>query len=181
MKSRFGSGRAIAAGVFILALWVLLFRSLAMHWSIGQQYSYGWGVPLLIAYIVVQRWKSRPVPGPASRSGYGVASLAALSFLPTWFLLQPNPDWRTLNWVYALEITGMTLGVVALLGGSAWVKHFAFPCLFVFSAVPWPRPLEIPFIESLSRFVTSVGVDALNVTGVSALQQGNVIEVQSGR
>lgn len=180
MKSSPGSGISVVLGVFILGLWVLLFRSLAAHWSIGQQYSYGWVVPLLIAYIVVQRWKSRPAPGPATRSGYWVAVLSALAFLPTWFVLQPNPDWRTLNWLFALEITGMTLGVVALLGGRPWTEHFAFPCLFVFAAIPWPRPLEIPFVEKLSRFVTEVGVVALNFSGVSAVPQGNVIEVQSG-
>jgi exosortase len=166
--------------VLLGGLWGLLYRTLATHWSVSREYSYGWVVPLLTGYLVVARWKWRPQPNGPERAGYWMAGVGTLAFLPTWLLLQPNPDWRVLDWIFAGEIVLITMGIIALVGGWAWVRHFAFPCSFVFTAVPCPRPWEIPLIDGLTRIVTEVSVGALNLTGVPALSQGNIIEVRTG-
>jgi exosortase len=166
--------------LLIGGLWILLYRNLAVHWSVTQQYQYGWVVPVLTIYALAARWKRRPSPSAALPIGYWLAGGAALLVFPTWLLLQPNPDWRMLSWLFAMEIVAITLSLVALLGGRAWVNHFLFPFVFVFTAVPWPRPLEIPFVDALTDVVTQIGVEALNITGVGAVLHGNVIELKSG-
>jgi len=167
-------------GVFLGGIWILLYWSLSVHWSATEQYRYGWMVPVLTAYVAMVRWKTRPVPSVGLRAGYWVAGGAALLFLPTWLLFQPNPDWRLLGWILTSEIVGITLGLVALIGGAAWVKHFVFPCLFIFTAVPLPRPWEIPVVTTLTGAMTQFSVEALNLAGRSAVAHGNIIEVRTG-
>ena len=180
MTRHHGNKTLVALAVFLVALWILLYRNLAMHWAISRQYSYGWIVPAVSAYLVAIRWRSRPPPGPPISAAYWIAGIAALLFFPTWFLLQPNPDWRSLDWLFAAETAAISVSMAALVGGRAWVRHFAFPCLFVFTAIPWPRPLEIPIVGGLAHFIAGISVDLLNFTGVTALQLGNVIEVPTG-
>jgi exosortase len=175
-----GNKTFVALAVFLVAIWILLYRNLAMHWAINRQYSYGWIVPAVSAYMFALRWRSRPPAGPPVSGAYWIAGFAALLFFPTWFLLQPNPDWRSLDWLFAAETAAITISMAALVGGRPWVRHFAFPCFFVFTAIPWPRPLEIPIVASLAQLIAGISVELLNFTGVTALQLGNVIEVPTG-
>src|SRR6266851_7126390 len=83
------------------ALWVLLVKHLAVHWSVNPQYSFGWLVPVLCAFMLYRRWATRPSVEPASRRlGIGetpisrcraspaawIAVAVALTFFPTWLV-----------------------------------------------------------------------------------------------
>jgi hypothetical protein len=74
--------------VLYAALWFVLARHLAVHWSADAQYSYGWLVPALCGYLYYTRWISRPpVSAPRHLIGLRVPmALAALALLPTWLL-----------------------------------------------------------------------------------------------
>ena len=60
------------------------------------------------------------------------------------------------------------------------MRHFAFPILFFFVAVPWPTNLEQFVIQGLMRIDALINVEILNAIGIPAVQLGNVIEVGSG-
>ena len=42
------------------ALWFFAVRQLRFDWTINPQYTYGWTVPFLSAYLFAERWKRRP-------------------------------------------------------------------------------------------------------------------------
>ncbi len=177
----FENGRKTALTTFVFGgIWFLLFRVLAAHWSVSPQYRYGWLVPILALYALAGRWKTRPPPSAKSPAGPWLAAIAALAFLPTWLLLQPNPDWRTLSWMLTAEVVSITAAAFMYAGGPAWAKHFAIPICLIFTAVPWPRPWEIPLIERLTHSVTRVSIELLNLAGVRSVQQGNMIELRTG-
>jgi len=161
-------------------IWGLLFRILALYWLTDTEYGYGWLGPVFGLYAGFRRWKTRPEPGAPLGLGYWLVAIAALAFLPTWLVVQPNPDWRMLSWILSAEVVAMTLGAVALAGGWTWMRHFAFPICLIFAAVPWPMPVEIRVVDGLMRGVTELTVAALNTAGVTALAHGNVIEVKTG-
>src|SRR4029079_19073210 len=106
--------------------------------------------------------------------------ISALILLPAWIVAQPNGDWRLVPWMLALSFTGGSLGMLGLLGGKPWVRHFAFPALFLLTAVPWPGFIETPLVQGLMRFVAEATVIVLNATGIPALQRGNLVEISSG-
>ncbi len=52
--------RLILALAAFGALWFILCRHLSSEWSLNEQYSYGWFMPLFCAYLFWLRWQDRP-------------------------------------------------------------------------------------------------------------------------
>jgi hypothetical protein len=141
------SARLALVLLFFGALWFILCRQLSGEWLVNEQYNYGWFVPFFALCLFWLRWQDRPTPEVRSqksevRSRRVVAVLIAI---PALFLLLPvrlfeiaNPEWRLLAWVHAASVVTLTLLLIWRTGGSAWLRHFAFPVAFIFVAVPWP-------------------------------------------
>src|SRR5947207_4087234 len=139
-------------------------------------------VPLLAFYLFWNRWLNRPAHAPPASTGFPIALIlfCATLFLLIRFLAEANPDWRLLSWGLAFVVVIISLLFVYLIGGRAWLRHFAFPFLFFLVAVPWPVRIEQVIIQDLMRAVTGLNVIFLQLAGVPALQHGNVIEVGAG-
>ena len=168
-------------GVFAL-VWIELISRLRFEWSINPQYGYGWVVPFLAAYSFWRRYENAPPPSPPERRIL-VGSLIILSaalLLPIRLIQEANPDWRLLSWAMALSAGVITACGIYLSAGKDWVRHFAFPILFFFVAVPWPTNLEQFAVQGLMRLDTFINVEILNTIGIPAVQLGNVIQVSTG-
>lgn len=181
VSSRLSFG-AIAALALIGLVWLAFVRQLQLEWSLNPQYSYGWSVPFIAAYLVWRRWSFRPAPAP---NDFGALALiltaaGAVVLFPVRFIAEANPDWRMLDWATAVITVGMTMSILFYRGGTPWLRHFAFPIFFLLVAVPWPVHFEQFVIQNLMRLVTSINVALLNIIGVPALQHGNLIELGSG-
>lgn len=163
-------------------LWALLLRLLSVHWSLNPQYSFGWLVPFLGVFLLVQAWRERPPPSAPlhPKAALGVSALAGGAIFPTWLLEQPNPDWRLIVWALGIEVILISLGAIYCAGGKAWLTHFAFPIGFILTAIPWPTGLELILIQNLMRAVAAGTVEILALLGIPALQHGNVIEIGAG-
>ncbi|MGI9087924.1 MAG: exosortase/archaeosortase family protein [Chthoniobacterales bacterium] len=170
--------RALVPG----ALWLWLFWRLHDEWTLNAQYNYGWGVPLLAAFLFVMRWPDRPEPRPSSRdrgSAWLGAGLLALIF-PIHLIEQANPDWRLLNWILAFAVVAYSLLALGEIGGRGWIKHFAFPVCFPLVAVPWLVQIENFVVQNLTHAVAFAAVEIVGWLGVGAYQLGNVIELRDG-
>jgi exosortase len=153
---------------------------LADHWRLNPQYQYGWFVPALAIYAAYERWQTRPAPGAPMRGSLYVASVLSVLLLPAWFFILPNTAWPLVHWIFVTQIAAITLAIIAASGGWRWVRHFAVPILFMFTAVPWPDQIESPVMHFLRQTATSVAVFGLDLLGVTALQHGSVLEVAGG-
>src|SRR5712691_8261923 len=163
-------------------LWFELINQLKAEWWLNPQYNYGLIVPLLALYLFSKRWRNRPAAAPSATTGFAITVMffCAALFLPIRFLAEANPDWRLLSWGLALVVVGTSLSFLYVIGGRAWLRHFAFPILFFLVAVPWPVLIEQVVIHDLMRMVTAINVTFLQLAAVPALQHGNVIEVGTG-
>ncbi len=175
------------AGVLCaVILWGVLSWFLGAEWSLSEQYSYGWFVPLLAAGLFVLRWTDRPAAMPPRLQGpFFAAGLAcvilALAALPLVRLVEiANPEWRPLGWVHAFLVAGLTLFAIWRSGGRPWLRHFAFPILFFLVAVPWTRGFEDFVIQQLMRGVAHTAVDLVALFGVPAIAEGNLIRIGAG-
>ena len=164
------------------ALWLFAVRQLRYDWTINPQYTYGWTVPFLSAYLFAERWKRRPpAQAPHARLGLALAVITfALLLLPVRLVQESAPDWRLLGWVLGGVCVAISMCAVYFAGGRAWVRHFIFPIAFFLVAVPWPVPLEQSLIQWLMRSVTQICVEALSWFGIPAIQKGNVIQISTG-
>jgi exosortase len=163
------------------ALWYLLIKHLSAYWNLDPQYSFGWFAPVICACLLSIRWITRPASEPApSRSARVVFWIAAFAILPTWLVEQPNPDWRLLSWLLAMEVVTLSLCAIYFLGGKSWVKHFGFSVCLILSSVPWPKTVENSIIQGLMQMATFITVASLNLFHIWAVQHSNLVEVKTG-
>ena len=170
----------LPAGWLLLG-WLALWNKLRADWSTNEQYGYGWFVPPLALVLLALRWADRPPPVNRPRSPAWLALLcggALLLLLPVRLLEEPNPDWRLLFWVHAGLLTTLSLGFFAWTGGSRWLWHLAFPVGFLLLAIPWPSGPEQAVVQSLMRGVAAISAEGMNVLGIPAQPQGNLIHIR---
>jgi exosortase len=162
-------------------LWYLLIQRLSGHWAVDPQYSFGWFGPVICSYLLFVRWITRPQTGHApSQGAEWVFWFACLALLPTWLVLQPNPDWRLISWFLAVEIVTLSLCAIYFVGGRPWLRHFAFSICFILTTLPWPHGAESFVTQNLMQGASWITVELLNLSGIAALQHGNIIEVKTG-
>src|SRR5438552_5508418 len=66
MLTRHFPMRFVAIVVFFAALWIILWRQLSGEWSVNDQYSYGWFVPLFALVLFWLRFEDAPKARPSS-------------------------------------------------------------------------------------------------------------------
>jgi exosortase len=146
--------------------------------------AYGWAVPVLAAYLLRERWLSRPAavrPGPGARLAAWSSVAAGLAlFLAALPVLEANALWPAAQWSGAAAAVAITLGAAALSGGAGWARHFAFPFLFVLTGLTWPGPVNRWIITTLAGLNSQVAAELVSACGYPALVSGNVIAVSNG-
>jgi exosortase len=163
------------------ALWCMLIERLAQYWTVEPEYNFGWLVPLVCGYLFWLRWRSRPEGGVTRpKLARVVIGLTAGALFPTWLIAQGNPDWRIIAWLLTSETVLLCLGFIYLIGGRPWLAHFAWSICLILAAVPWPSFLESGAVQVLTRLSTTVTVGTLNLVGIDAVQQGNLIALHTG-
>ena len=175
--------------LFLATLWFVLCKQLSGEWLVNEQYSFGWFVPFFALYLFWLRWRDRPET-EIRNSKFEIRrrqTIAALLAIPAFLLLLPvrlfeiaNPEWRPLAWVHAAAAVMLTLLLIWYAGGKPWLRHFAFPVAFIFVAVPWVTPVEIPVIQGLMRMVAHVAAETAMLLGIPAQVEGNLIRVTNG-
>lgn len=163
--------------VFAILTW--WFYDLQFQWRVLIEYQYGWMVVLLAGFLVWERWPTRPrqpVPAPA----WACLSLAVAGapFVLIAEIYKQSVA-RSLASSFALSL-GCVLFIAALLaylGGWSTLRHFLFPLLFLFVAVPLPGILWNPVVLTLQSVITWLNVELLNLIGIPAQQHANTIHL----
>jgi len=172
----------ILLGLALAALWFVCCRALSAEWSFNEQYNYGWFVPLFAAYLFWLRWIDRPEPGQPARKFVAAILLvgAALVMLPLRVFEIGSADWRPLDWLHAVAAVTITLSIVYLTGGRPWLRHFSFPVLFFFVAVPWITAIEEPIVQGFMRIVAASAAETLALCGIPVEVEGNLMRLPNG-
>lgn len=163
--------------VVILGWWMY---ELHFLWNDLPDYSFGWIVLMLGGYLIWERWENwspAPSSSPNKTASWllflGGLTLIVISVLYKWVFARTP--------AFSLGISlGCLLLIVAMLqsyAGGAAVRHFLFPLLFVFVAVPLPQIIWNPIILGLQNLVTMVNVELLNIVGIPAVRHGSVIQL----
>jgi exosortase len=165
-------------GALITTWWIW---ELSHHWAALVEYQFGWIVVVLAAFLAWERFPNQPERKPGihsflvsilSMSGF-LAVLSAelyrigLSRTPTQVMLM------------SLGCAAFLLAQMLSLGGWTWTRHFLFPLLFFFVAVPIPKLLWNPIVFGLQSFVAMLNVETLNLMGIPAIQHNHIIELSN--
>ena len=163
-------------GALVVCWWVW---ELSHHWAAMVEYQFGWIVVALAAFLAWERVPNQPERLPG-RHPLLVTALSLVGFVIVLGAelyrigLARTP---TQVMLMSLGCASFVLAQMLALGGGAWTRHFLFPVIFFFVAVPIPKFFWNPIVFGLQAFVAMLNVEALNLMGVPAIQQNHVIQL----
>ena len=181
-QSKTGSGTGLLPMLWLLpvavvcAWWV---NDLRYQWASLVEYHFGWIVVMLAAYLVWERWPTRPREDDPAAFGPNVLMAAAGSVFVAMGELYRIGIARTPSSSLSLSI-GCALFVAAMvrcLHGPKTLRHFLFPLLFFFIAVPIPKFLWNPIVLGLQTFVAILNVETLVLLGIPAERHAHIIQL----
>ncbi len=168
-------------GPALIVFWWV--RDLSFQWTGNPEFQHGWLVAALSGFLIWDRLESMPLDDTPSTS-YWPLGLGLLGFpLVTVAELYRIGVARSPAQCMCLSL-GCTLflvGNILLLRGRKTLRHFAFPFLFFFLAVPIPKILWNPIVFTLQSWVSILDVELLNLSGIPAARQAHVIILPNGQ
>jgi exosortase len=147
-------------------------RHLVEQWSADEDFSHGFFVPPVAAFIVWQRREQ----------------ILALDYRPAWWGLGVMA-WAALQGYVGmlgaelfLQRTSFLIALVGLLlvvGGTKLVRMLAFPLLLLPFMIPLPGVIYNQITFPLQLFASQVAEFSLGLMGIPVLRDGNVLELAS--
>jgi len=160
-----------------LGLFIGLFWSNLGHfyhaWTVDENYSHGFLVPLISLYFAYQvaRRGSVPVDG-----GIRVGTVLLLVALAGRLATIPVPIFFLADLAFLIGLAGL----FALLFGTAALKRYWFAFFFLLFMVPLPVALYSKIASPLQLLASRVASTVMNASGVPVLCEGNKITLPGG-
>ncbi len=171
MSSKLSLG--FSAVLATVSLGYLYFDSLVFlsnHWIGSDDYSHGMFVPLISLFLI---WQSRHriVAAGITGSWWGMALVVAglllylVGELATLYVLQHLSLW--------IVLVGLVIGAIGIKAGRA----ITFPLFYLLTSIPLPTFLYAGLSSQLQLWSSALGVGCLQLVGVTAFREGNVIDL----
>ena len=166
------TGAVLCSGLFICLFWANL-GHFYHAWTVDENYSHGFLVPLISLYFAnqVARRGSVPVHG-----GIGVGILLLLLSLAGRLATIPVP----IFFLADLSLLIGLAGLFALLFGTAALKRYWFAFFFLVFMIPLPVALYSRIASPLQLLASRVASTVMNASGVPVLCEGNRITLPGG-
>lgn len=166
--------------------WLWLVWACAGEWTSSQDYNYGWFVPPLALYFLWKRLSGAPAavrPADSAVLARGLAwfviVVAIAVVFPLEIIRQTPIHWRPNLWAIGLLAASSTLAVAWLTGGSARLKIFLVPSLFMLVGIPWPTFVENAVSFPLMQVVARWSVGFVHLLGYPATAAGTTINLSN--
>jgi exosortase len=163
---------ALAAAGPIALMFASRFRFLYELWQTDDNYSHGFLIPLVSAYLAWGVWHRQGWP---ERGNYPLGGL----LLGLGCSLRLSGVIVGLPLVDFLALAMMLFGLAVMVGGVRWAWGFAFPILFLFFMFPLPSAVDVKAAVALQGMVASISTGLLQLF-VPAYQDGNGIILPGG-
>jgi exosortase len=148
---------------------------LAGRWSREPDYSHGFLVPLISAFLLWhRRGMVKTAPDVARGRWLGVLLLVVSAIFRLWAVYA---DFILLE---AVALVACIAGVIGLIGGF-WTLRWAWPAiLFLFFMIPLPGAIAGRLSGPLQHLATVCSTYTLQTLGMPAIATGNVILLSNG-
>jgi exosortase len=157
----------LLASSFILAYFPV-WKSLVAAWSASDDYSHGFLILPLCAYIAWQRRDALAeiVVKPT------FLGLIIVGFSLLLYLIGRFGEISTLS---SLSIVSTLAGVIVYLWGKNHLKELLFPLFLMFFMIPMPEQIYSSLTMPLQLFVSKISTDVAGLVGIPIFREGNVI------
>ena len=163
------------AATAVLALLLLVYApvivGLTVEWYADSNYSHGFLVPFISGYLI---WRKRARVKELIDPAGDTAGLALILVGMALFVLSnAAAEYFTLR----LSLLITLVGLIWYLLGRRVVREAWFELLFLLFMIPWPYVIYYSATFPMQIFATKVTVKLLNLLGMSAVRQGNIIHL----
>ena len=139
-------------------------------WWGDPNYSHGFLIPIVSIALV---WQKRDVlgtlPKSTDRRGLALLALAMIMFV----VANCAAEYFTLRFSFVMALIGLTL----YLFGPAVIRTTWFAFFFLLFMIPLPYVIYYAVTFPMQTLATKVAVEALNILGMNAIRQGNIIHI----
>jgi len=140
------------------------------RWIGTEDYSHGIFVPFISGYLI---WQARLRLGQISRE----KSWLGLAVIALGLMLYVVGELSTLFIVLHFSLWMVIVGLAITLLGIRGAKVIAFPLGYLLTAIPLPTFINANLSSQLQLWSSSLGVGCLQLVGVMAFREGNVIDL----
>jgi exosortase D (VPLPA-CTERM-specific) len=163
------------------ALGIILFlAAVILYWNIlvdlfnrmvtDEDFSFGLLLPLVSAYVIYLKW-------PELRQRTWEPSWLGLPVIMAAFIMRVFGEMFGGMFLPAVSFVVLLSAIVILIGGIPLLRFLVFPLLLLFMAIP-TEALIIKMITMPLQLISSVlATWALQMVGIPAFRQGNVIDL----
>lgn len=140
------------------------------YWTGSEDYSHGIFVPLISLFLIWQA-RTRIADAGSEKSWWGLAVILGGLFL-YWI--------GELATLYVLQHLSLWMVIVGLVVASIGVRRaraIAFPLSYLLTSIPLPVFLYASLSSQLQLWSSALGVGCLQLVGVTAFRDGNVIDL----
>ncbi len=155
----------------LLFLYAAVLWKLGLDWWFDENYSHGLLVPVLIAFIVWQRYDNLKNVSSEGRSWLGWV------FISTAVILLLVGTLASILYAQRLSLLFMIIGVIIRLYGTAMIRQLSMPLFLFFLAIPIPQILFNKIAFPLQILASRIAGACMNIVGIPASRLGNVIEI----
>ncbi len=159
----------IAAACF-LALYNHVIFKLIKDWQIDENYSHGFFVPLITAYLIWYK-KEELAKIPLKPNNFGII-LILLSLL-FYIVAYTGAELFTMRFSMILVI----LSTVVFLAGWTYLKKLLLPILYLTFMIPLPAIIWNKIAFPLKLFATKIAVHVIQLIGITVYGEGNIIHL----
>ncbi len=161
---------AVSAVLLVVYLYRDSLAFLVGQWLGSEDYSHGIFVPL-ISGVLVWRARHRLLQSPIEQPWWGLLVVAL------GLMLHVVGELSTLYVVLHFSLWMVIVGLVITLLGIRGAKVLAFPLGYLLTAIPLPVFVYAGLSSQLQLWSSSLGVGWLQLVGVMAFREGNVIDL----
>ena len=157
----------------VLLIGVIYHQSLAymVHiWSADETYSHGFFVPIISLYLV---WARRHRLRDLNLGGSWWGVPVVLAGIGLYFL----GELATLYVVLLLSMWVVIVGLLLSAVGPRGVWEIGFPLGYLLTMIPLPDFLYQGLSQQLQLISSALGVGCLQLVGITAFREGNVIDL----
>ncbi len=157
-------------GLLMAAVYYQVLIKLVTDWWNIPDFSHGFLVPLFSAYMV---WERRDV----LRSTKVTPAWGGVAVLALGLIVLLMGIYGSELFLSRVSLLIVLAGLVACLGGWAFLKELRFPLLALLLAIPIPAILFSQITFPLQILASRMASDLLPLFGVPVLREGNIIEL----
>jgi exosortase D (VPLPA-CTERM-specific) len=145
-------------------------RFLAQTWLEDDNYSHGPFIPLISLYLI---WLRRAQLQTIERCGSWWGIPIAVAGLFVYVIGEFAAMYAVVHFSLWIVIVGLLACAIGLSG----IRLLAFPLLYLLAAVPLPLFLQGELTSRLQLWSSALGIGCLQLIGVMAYREGNVIDL----